>query len=99
MKPLLLRTFTLSIVYASLAMRPQATDSVGPIAAKLNKILGMLMYSIIYLISLRFKESWELRKNFLILQIFNSISDIKRWIINIDEADKINGQMKDEGSL
>ena len=43
MKPLLLRTFTLSIVYASLAMRPQATDSVGPIVAKLNKILGMLM--------------------------------------------------------
>ena len=99
MKPLLHRTFTLSIVYASLAMRQQATDSVRPIAAKLNKILGMLMYSIIYLISLRFKESWELRKNFLILQIFNSISDIKRWIINIDEADKINGQMKDEGSL
>ena len=57
MKPLLLRTFTLSIVYASLAMRPQATDSVGPIVAKLNKILGMLMYSIIYLISLRFDES------------------------------------------
>ena len=46
MKPLLLRTFTLSIVYASLAMRQQATDSVRPIAAKLNKILGMLMYSI-----------------------------------------------------
>ena len=58
----------------------------------------MLMYSIVCLIYLRFRESWELRKNFLILQIFNSISDIKRQIINIDEADKINEQMKDEGS-
>lgn len=59
----------------------------------------MLMYSIVCLIYLRFRESWELRKNFLILQIFNSISDIKRQIINIDEADKINEQMKDEGFL
>ena len=49
-----------------------------------------MMYSIVCLIYLRFRESWELRKNFLILQIFNSISDIKRQIINIDEADKIN---------
>ena len=59
----------------------------------------MLMYSIVCLIYLRFRESWELRENFLILQIFNSISDIKRQIINIDEADKINEQMKDEGFL
>ena len=59
----------------------------------------MLMYSIVCLIYLRFRESWELRENFLMLQIFNSISDIKRQIINIDEADKINEQMKDEGFL